>query len=88
MKDNQNSTVINVIVPLVLFAFAIPTLISWETINPFAKISAVLAAITGAIALFGLIVRLVASKRLEKYEGTGITKPDKPDESEPDDTET
>jgi Co/Zn/Cd efflux system component len=77
MKDNQNSLVINIIVPLVLLLFAIPTLISWESVNVFARVSAIIAAITGAIAVFGLIVRLVASKRLEKYENT-----DKPNDED------
>jgi Ca2+/H+ antiporter len=77
MKDNQNSLVINIIVPLVLLAFAIPTLISWESVNVFARVSAIIAAITGAIAVFGLIVRLVASKRLEKYESLKKNEDDK-----------
>jgi Co/Zn/Cd efflux system component len=68
MKDNQNSLVVNIIVPLVLLLFAIPTLINWESVNIFARVSAIIAAITGAIAVFGLIVRIVASKRLKKHE--------------------
>jgi membrane protein DedA with SNARE-associated domain len=79
MKDNQNSLVINIIVPLVLLLFAIPTLISWDSVNVFARVSAIIAAITGAIAVFGLIIRLVAAKRLEKYES--LKKYDKPDAS-------
>ncbi|MDR0987512.1 MAG: hypothetical protein LBL98_07470 [Ruminococcus sp.] len=62
----MNSVVINVIVPIVLLLYAVPTLLTWEAANPFMKVSAVFAAITGLCAVVGLILRL--KKQDEKQE--------------------
>jgi hypothetical protein len=53
----MNSVVINIIVPIVLFLYALPTFLSWGAANPFMKVSAVFAGITGVCAVIGLIIK-------------------------------
>jgi hypothetical protein len=53
----MNSVVINIIVPIVLLLYALPTFLSWGAANPFMKVSAVFAGITGVCAVIGLIIR-------------------------------
>jgi hypothetical protein len=66
----MNSVVINIIVPIVLFLYALPTFLSWGAANPFMKVSAVFAGITGVCAIIGLIMR--AKKQDEKQDDVNI----------------
>ncbi|MDR0904420.1 MAG: hypothetical protein LBM59_07290 [Ruminococcus sp.] len=66
----MNSIVINIIVPIVLLLYAVPTFLSWGAANPFMKVSAVFAAITGVCAVVGLIMRY--TKKNEKQDDVNI----------------
>ncbi|MDR0974080.1 MAG: hypothetical protein LBL80_00060 [Ruminococcus sp.] len=58
----MQSTAINVIVPIILLLYAIPTLFSWGEVNHLVKVSAVFALVTGICAIANLIIKYYREK--------------------------